>query len=99
MSTRERWVIASSNRGKLAEIRELLGDSGIELVTQGELGVADADEIGLTFVENALLKARKAARETGCPALSHCMAVLNMRLAAPEAGTNFTARRPEIASS
>ena len=42
---------------------------------------------------------RKAARETGCPALSHCMAVLNMRLAAPEAGTNFTARRPEIASS
>lgn len=69
MSTRERWVIASSNRGKLAEIRELLGDSGIELVTQGELGVADADEIGLTFVENALLKARKAARETGLPAL------------------------------
>ncbi|HEY0502595.1 MAG TPA: RdgB/HAM1 family non-canonical purine NTP pyrophosphatase [Lysobacter sp.] len=69
MNVRERWVIASSNRGKLAEIGELLGDSGIELVTQGELGVADADETGLTFVENALLKARKAARETGLPAL------------------------------
>ena len=47
----------------------MLGDSGIEFVTQGELGVGDADETGLTFVENALLKARKAARETGLPAL------------------------------
>ncbi len=69
MSTGERWVIASSNRGKLVEIRELLGDSGIDIVTQGELGVGDADETGVTFVENALLKARKAARETGLPAL------------------------------
>ena len=62
-------VIASSNAGKLREFREMLGDSGIEFVTQGELGVSDADETGLTFVENALLKARKAARETGMPAL------------------------------
>lgn len=69
MSARERWVIASSNQGKLREIRELLDDTGIEIVTQGELGVADADETGLTFVENALLKARKASRETGLPAL------------------------------
>ncbi len=66
----QRWVIASSNAGKLREFRELLGDSGIEFVTQGELGVDDADETGLTFVENALLKARKAARETGLPALA-----------------------------
>ncbi|MDR0182833.1 RdgB/HAM1 family non-canonical purine NTP pyrophosphatase [Lysobacter arvi] len=65
----ERWVIASSNQGKLREIRGLLGDTGIEIVTQGELGVGDADETGLTFVENALLKARKASRETGLPAL------------------------------
>ena len=64
-----RWVIASSNRGKLREFSELLGDSGIEFVTQGEMGVSDADETGLTFVENALLKARKAARATGLPAL------------------------------
>ena len=47
----------------------MLGDSGIEVVTQGELGVDDADETGLTFVENALLKARHAARRTGLPAL------------------------------
>ncbi|HEY5849159.1 MAG TPA: RdgB/HAM1 family non-canonical purine NTP pyrophosphatase [Lysobacter sp.] len=64
-----KWVIASSNAGKLREFRELLGGSGIEFATQGELGVGDADETGLTFVENALLKARKAARETGMPAL------------------------------
>jgi XTP/dITP diphosphohydrolase len=69
MNASRRWVIASSNRGKLAEIRELLADSGIDIVTQGEMGVTDADETGLTFVENALLKARKAARETGLPAL------------------------------
>jgi len=66
---RERWVIASSNQGKLRELRELLDDTGIDIVTQGELGVGDADETGLTFVENALLKARKASRETGLPAL------------------------------
>ncbi|MBF6022411.1 RdgB/HAM1 family non-canonical purine NTP pyrophosphatase [Lysobacter niastensis] len=64
-----KWVIASSNAGKLGEFREMLGGSGIEFVTQGELGVDDADETGLTFVENALIKARKAARETGMPAL------------------------------
>ncbi|MFD0739188.1 RdgB/HAM1 family non-canonical purine NTP pyrophosphatase [Lysobacter koreensis] len=62
-------VIASSNAGKLAEFRDLLGGSGIEFVTQGELGVSDADETGATFVENALLKARHAARCTGLPAL------------------------------
>lgn len=69
MSLPMKWVIASSNAGKLGEFREMLGGSGIEFVTQGELGVDDADETGLTFVENALIKARKAARETGMPAL------------------------------
>ncbi|MFC3814775.1 RdgB/HAM1 family non-canonical purine NTP pyrophosphatase [Lysobacter sp. GCM10012299] len=69
MNLPDKWVIASSNDGKLREFREMLGGSGIEFVTQGELGVGDADETGLTFVENALLKARKAARETGMPAL------------------------------
>ena len=69
MTVPMKWVIASSNAGKLREFREMLGDSGIEFVTQGELGIGDADETGLTFVENALLKARKAARETGMPAL------------------------------
>lgn len=64
-------VIASSNAGKLAEFGELFADSmGIQLLSQGALGVADAEETGLTFVENALLKARHAARETGLPALA-----------------------------
>lgn len=62
-------VLASSNRGKLAELRDLLGDAGIELHAQSEFGVEDADETGLTFIENALLKARHAARISGLPAL------------------------------
>jgi XTP/dITP diphosphohydrolase len=63
-----RLVLASSNRGKLAEIRDILG--GYELVAQGDLGIADADETGSTFVENALIKARNAARISGLPALA-----------------------------
>lgn len=62
-------VLASGNRGKLAELRELLADLDIDLHAQSEFGVSDADETGLTFVENAILKARHAARATGLPAL------------------------------
>lgn len=61
-------VLASSNAGKLAELRELLGE-GFDLHVQSEFGVADADETGLSFVENAILKARHAAAATGLPAL------------------------------
>ncbi len=64
-----RWVLASGNAGKLREMRALLAETGIELVTQGELGIADIEETGLTFVENALLKARHAAAVSGLPAL------------------------------
>ena len=63
-------VLATSNRGKLAEIQPLLADSGMRLVTQGELGVVDAIEDGLSFVENALIKARHACNMTGLPALA-----------------------------
>jgi len=63
-------VLASSNRGKLDELRHLLAGSGIELVAQSELGVEDAEETGLTFIENALIKARHASRVTGLPALA-----------------------------
>jgi len=63
-------VLASSNAGKLGELRALLDDSGIQLHAQSEFGVADADETGTTFIENALLKARHAARATGLPALA-----------------------------
>ena len=62
-------VLASSNAGKLVELRALLGDSGIGLHAQSEFGVADADETGTTFIENALIKARHATRATGLPAL------------------------------
>ncbi len=65
-----RWVIASSNAGKLVEFRDLLGAGGHSIVPQSELGVADAEETGLSFVENALLKARNAAGATGLPALA-----------------------------
>ncbi|HET7125863.1 MAG TPA: RdgB/HAM1 family non-canonical purine NTP pyrophosphatase [Lysobacter sp.] len=61
-------VLASSNQGKLAELRDLLGD-GFELHAQSEFGVGDADETGLSFVENAILKARHASRTAGLPAL------------------------------
>ncbi len=61
-------VLASSNAGKLAELRGLLG-AGFDLHVQSEFGVADAEETGLSFIENAILKARHAARATGLPAL------------------------------
>ena len=63
-------VLASSNAGKLIELRELLADTGIELVAQSDLGVEDAEETASTFVENALLKARHACAITGLPALA-----------------------------
>jgi XTP/dITP diphosphohydrolase len=67
--TPPRIVLASGNRGKLAEIRDVLADTGIELIAQSDLGIADADETGTTFVENAIIKARHAARASGLPAL------------------------------
>lgn len=63
-------VLATSNRGKLAELQPLLAPLGFELVTQAELGVPDAVEDGRSFVENALIKARHASRLTGLPALA-----------------------------
>ena len=61
-------VLASGNAGKLAELRDLLGDR-FALHAQSEFGVADAAETGLSFIENAILKARHAAAATGLPAL------------------------------
>jgi XTP/dITP diphosphohydrolase len=65
-----RLVLASGNAGKLTELRALLAGTGATLVAQSELGVDDIEETGLSFVENALLKARHAARVTGLPALA-----------------------------
>ena len=65
-----RLVLASGNAGKLAELSALLAGAGIEVLPQSRFGIDDADETGATFVENALLKARHAARATGLPALA-----------------------------
>ena len=63
-------VLASNNAKKLAELQQLFDGLQIELVSQGALGVAEADEPHHTFVENALAKARHAARATGLPAIA-----------------------------
>src|SRR5690606_32109795 len=65
-----RVVVATGNAGKLAELRDLLADTGLELVAQGDLGIGEAEETGTTFIENALIKARHAARASGLPALA-----------------------------
>jgi XTP/dITP diphosphohydrolase len=80
-SSLKRVVLASNNAGKLREFAALLSGAGIELVTQGELGVSEAEEPHATFVENALEKARHASRATGLPALADdsglCVHALN----------------------
>lgn len=65
-----RLVLATGNRGKLAEMLDCLAGLPVELVAQSSLGLREADETGLTFIENALLKARHAARACGGPALA-----------------------------
>ncbi len=63
-------VLASHNAGKLAELSALLGAVGIELLPQSHFGIDEIEETGLSFVENALLKARHAARISALPALA-----------------------------
>lgn len=77
----KKLVIASNNPGKLAEFQTLLAPLGIEVVTQAQLGISEAEEPHLTFVENALAKARHVSRESGLPALADdsgiCVTALN----------------------
>jgi XTP/dITP diphosphohydrolase len=63
-------VLASSNPGKVREINQLLAGLDLNVRPQSDFGVPDAEETGLTFVENALLKARNAAQHTGLPAIA-----------------------------
>ena len=63
-------VLASSNRGKLQELHSLLAPLGWDVRSQTDFHVPDADETGLSFVENALIKARHAAQLTGLPAIA-----------------------------
>lgn len=66
----QRWVLASGNSGKLAEMNTLLAPLDIEVVAQSEYAVSDAVEDGVAFVDNALIKARHAAAATGLPAIA-----------------------------
>ncbi len=63
-------ILASNNRGKLAEFNQLLAGCGLLVEAQAARGVPEAEETGLTFVENAILKARNAAVHTGLPAIA-----------------------------
>lgn len=63
-------VLASGNRKKIAELQEILGGFGIEVVPQNAFDVPEAEETGTTFVENAIIKARNACRHTGLPAIA-----------------------------
>ena len=65
-----RVVVATGNPGKVRELSSALAPLGFELEAQGELGIAAAPETGLTFVENAIAKARHAAGESGLPAIA-----------------------------
>ncbi|MEX1198024.1 MAG: RdgB/HAM1 family non-canonical purine NTP pyrophosphatase [Pseudohongiellaceae bacterium] len=66
----QRIVLASGNAGKLKEMQRILADAGVELISQRELDLDSPEETGLTFVENALIKARHASRASGLPALA-----------------------------
>ncbi len=63
-------VLATGNQGKLREFTQLLAPLNIDVVTQSELGVTEVAETGLSFVENAILKARNACAQTGVPAIA-----------------------------
>ncbi|ELM3740100.1 XTP/dITP diphosphatase [Yersinia ruckeri] len=66
----QKVVLATGNPGKVRELAGLLADFGLDVVAQTELGVESAEETGLTFIENAILKARHAAQITGLPAIA-----------------------------
>lgn len=63
-------VLASNNAGKAKELMEMLAPLGIEVIPQSQFGVSDVEETGLTFVENAIIKARHASAISGLPALA-----------------------------
>ncbi|WP_145542272.1 XTP/dITP diphosphatase [Yersinia alsatica] len=66
----QKVVLATGNPGKVRELANLLADFGLDVVAQTELAVESAEETGLTFIENAILKARHAAQTTGLPAIA-----------------------------
>lgn len=81
--TGKRWVLASNNKGKLGEFQRLFADAqlDVEIIPQGQLNIEDAIEDGLSFIENAIIKARHASRRSGLPAIADdsglCVPVLD----------------------
>ncbi|WGE34453.1 RdgB/HAM1 family non-canonical purine NTP pyrophosphatase [Actinobacillus equuli subsp. equuli] len=67
---RTKVVLATGNKGKVKEMADVLAQFGFDVVAQSEFGIASPEETGLTFVENALLKARYASKMTGLPAIA-----------------------------
>ena len=63
-------LLASNNRGKLAELQQMFSPLGVQLISQAELNIPEAEEPFHTFIENALAKARHASRLSGLPALA-----------------------------
>ncbi len=63
-------VLATGNQGKVREMADILADFGFDVVAQSEYNVSDVAETGTTFIENAIIKARHAAKETGLPAIA-----------------------------
>lgn len=63
-------VLATGNQGKVREMADVLSDFGFDVVAQSEFNVSDVAETGTTFIENAIIKARHAAKETGLPAIA-----------------------------
>lgn len=70
MKALSRLVLASNNQGKIEEFQPLLAPLGIELISQASLGIESVEETGLSFIENALIKARHACVRSGLPALA-----------------------------
>ena len=70
--TTAKWVLASNNKGKLNEFKRLFeaANLNIDIVPQGQLNIEDAVEDGLSFIENAIIKARHASRISGLPAIA-----------------------------
>ena len=67
---KQKWVLATGNQGKVKEMSELLNSFSIEVLPQSKFNVPDVPETGTTFVENAIIKARHAAKVTGLPAIA-----------------------------
>lgn len=70
MTEHKKIVLASNNAGKVREINAMLAGHNLQIISQSEFSVPEIEETGLTFVENAILKARNAASHTGLPAIA-----------------------------